>query len=72
VLTEEALNGNLQPHYELAILGKTVCYPTKLDHELNRALYATRGELAVVMGKTVGVNCFYEEQTRLDGALDPG
>ncbi|HLD46151.1 MAG TPA: uridine phosphorylase, partial [bacterium] len=28
--------------------------------------------LSVITGKTVGVNCFYEEQARLDGALYPG
>jgi len=72
VLTDEALNGNIEPYYELSILGKTVRYPTRLDAELNRALLSTRGNLSVITGKTVGVNCFYEEQARLDGALYPG
>jgi uridine phosphorylase len=72
VLSEEALNGNIEPYYELAVLGETKRYPTKLDKCLNDALYETRGDLSVVMGKTVGVNCFYEEQARIDGALYPG
>ncbi|MBU0506110.1 MAG: uridine phosphorylase [bacterium] len=72
VLSEEALNGNIEPYYELAVLGETKRYPTKLDKGLNEALFETRGDLSVVMGKTVGVNCFYEEQARIDGALYPG
>ncbi len=72
IITEEALNGNIEPYYELAVLGETVRHPTKLDTKLNQALYDTRGDVDVVFGKTVGVDCFYEEQARLDGALYPG
>lgn len=70
VLTTEALTSKLKPTFELTVLGQTRHYPTLIDPKLNEQIFASRGDLNVVMGKTLGVDCFYEEQARLDGALE--
>lgn len=72
VLTEEALNPKLEANDEVVTLGKVRSYPTQFDAALTRALYEHRGHIPLVRGKTVATNCFYEEQTRLDSAMDPG
>lgn len=72
VLTEEALNPKLKAKDEVVKLGKVCAFPTTFDPALLRALYENRGSVPAIRGKTVATNCFYEEQTRLDGAVDPG
>lgn len=72
VLTEEALNAQLEARDDVVKLGRVHAYPTTFDPALIRALYENRGSIPTICGKTVATNCFYEEQTRLDGAVDPG
>lgn len=71
VVTEEGLSGKLEPYYELPVLGEMRRYPTSFDTKLIHAIAACGNGLNVHMGKTMGVDCFYEGQGRLDGALDP-
>lgn len=72
VLTEEALNAKLEAKDEVVKLGRVQSFPTTFDPVLLRALEENRGSIPTVRGKIVATNCFYEEQTRLDGAVDPG
>ncbi len=72
VITEEGLNGKLEPYYELPVLGEMRRYPTTFDSALIKSIVDCRSALDVCVGKTLGVDCFYEGQGRLDGALDPG
>lgn len=74
VITEEGMNGELKPELVSIQLGKRRSYPTQANAELV-------GELAevakgidginVAVGKTMSADGFYEEQGRLDGALNP-
>ncbi len=76
VVTDEALDGQLRPQYDLVKLGKVHSYPTKANEKLVAELMevaASFGDkLKVVLGKTIGADGFYEHQSRLDGALNPG
>ncbi|MBF0105738.1 MAG: uridine phosphorylase [Deltaproteobacteria bacterium] len=72
VVTEEALNAELKPVYEIVVLGKKRAYPAQLSKKINQEIINANREFEVVQGKTVAANCFYEEQSRLDGVLDPG
>lgn len=72
ILTEEALNPKLEASDEVITLGRVHAYPTTFDPLLTHALYEHRECIPTVCGKTIATNCFYEEQTRLDGAVDPG
>lgn len=72
VVTEEALNAGLEGFYELFILGERKRFSARFNHGINAQIMLANKSLRVVSGKTVAANCFYEEQTRLDGALDPG
>lgn len=72
VIARKAINGYLKPEHETAILGKKRVRPTILDEQLSDDIMAARGDIEVVMGNTMGCDGFYEEQGRLDGALDPG
>eukprot|EP00771_Trimastix_marina_P000121 gnl/Trimastix_PCT/1128.p2 GENE.gnl/Trimastix_PCT/1128~~gnl/Trimastix_PCT/1128.p2 ORF type:complete len:286 (+),score=88.37 gnl/Trimastix_PCT/1128:51-908(+) len=69
VLTTEALNGFLEPCIEMAILGQRVRRPTTLKEDLIEEIREVSGDIAVVAGKTIGADCFYEGQGRLDGAI---
>lgn len=69
VVADEGLNGELEPTYKLAILGKIVERPTQLDMVIANEIMACRGEIEAVIGKTCGTDCFYEGQARLDGAI---
>jgi len=73
VATTQGLNGLLEPSFTLPVLGRNVTRPTDLDADLNAAIVAasegrTDG-FAVLPGKTMGTDCFYEGQARLDGAV---
>ncbi|XP_015174382.1 PREDICTED: uridine phosphorylase 1 isoform X2 [Polistes dominula] len=72
VISEEAVDGMLNPHLELPVLGKIVTRPTKFDRLLVRELkgLAHRDDpYDTVVGKTMCTYDFYEGQARLDGAF---
>lgn len=73
VLTTEAMDGEIKPQFTLPILGKLVSRPTLIDETLVAALEecAAEGEdvIGVARGRTMGTDCFYEGQGRLDGAI---
>lgn len=57
---------------EIYRMGETHTFPTEFDAALRERIYAARGDIEVVMGKTLSGNCFYEEEPNLFGALDAG
>jgi len=71
--------GLLQPVHTVISLGKRIDRPTHLDAGLTTAIYDCRHTdnsnssethyTSVVLGKTLAVDCFYEGQSRLDGAV---
>eukprot|EP00030_Apusomonadida_sp_AF-17_P008953 a969_33.p1 GENE.a969_33~~a969_33.p1 ORF type:complete len:330 (-),score=123.05 a969_33:258-1217(-) len=69
VIASAAVNGACEQRYDLDILGEHRSFETPFDAELAQALYECRGEHKAVIGITMGTNCFYEGQGRLDGAL---
>ena len=71
VITNEGFNGELEPEFEQVVLGKVITHPTTLDADLAAKIEATSGDIRTAIGATMGTNDFYEEQGRMDGALDP-
>ena len=71
VVTEQAVNAEMQPFLEQYALGDRQHYPTELDRDLAKEIAGIRGDIQVVLGKTMGTDDFYEGQARFDGALDP-
>jgi len=71
VVTDVPVNGFLEPHYELVSLGKRILRPAELDAEIVKEFVELKGDFPVVVGKTMSVDCFYEGQGRLDGAICP-
>ncbi|VDM08701.1 unnamed protein product [Wuchereria bancrofti] len=71
VLTNGALNGELIDKYVQYIMGKKILRTSVFDAEVYHQLYnvAHQLQLPVQIGKTLSVNDFYEEQTRMDGAF---
>ncbi len=71
VVTKDSVNGLLEPYYEIPILGKLVRRPSVLDETVSSALlaHAERLGYSSVLGSTMSVDCFYEGQGRLDGAI---
>lgn len=69
VVTSTPVNGYLEPNYELVSLGKLVKRPSELDEQVRKDIVALKGNFDVVEGKTMSVDCFYEGQARLDGAI---
>ncbi|XP_075230608.1 uridine phosphorylase 1 isoform X2 [Lycorma delicatula] len=72
IISEEAVDGQLQPFLELCVLGKPVRRPAKLDRKLLRelkALHHNEDPYETVTGKTMCTLDFYEGQGRLDGAF---
>lgn len=72
VITEEAVDGLFQPFMELAVLGKNIQMPAKLDPDLTQELKSIASEedgYKTVIGKTMCALGFYEGQGRLDGAF---
>jgi len=69
VISEECVNGELEPFYNLHILGKQVKRSSKLDQTVAKEIYACKGDLSVYFGKTLSCDDFYESQGRLDGAM---
>ena len=70
-LTEESLNGALEPWHETIVLGERIRRPTKLNQELSQELLRTCADLGIDarVGKTMCCDDFYEGQARLDGAI---
>ncbi len=74
VITEEALDGELQPQLASVQLGKRRTYPTQANAGVVAELVevsSQMGDIKVAVGKTMSADGFYEEQGRLDGALKP-
>lgn len=70
VITEEALDGELNPYHTLKILGKKVIRESKFDKELlNEIASCKEPDMNVIIGKTMCSEDFYEGQARLDGAI---
>ena len=70
-ISEQSLNGQLQPGLRSYVLGKEVFRPATFDPELCRQLLKVSEELGfpTVVGKTMTADDFYEGQGRLDGAI---
>lgn len=71
VITDKALNEDLQSIYTARTLVGNYDYPTDLDQELIKQLSAIRTQCHLIVGHTAGLYGFYEEQLREDGALPP-
>ncbi|RWS31249.1 uridine phosphorylase 2-like protein [Leptotrombidium deliense] len=72
VITDQALNGFLQPHYEQIILGKVITREAVLDKTLVseiKAVAEKMDDIEVVTGGTMCAADFYEAQGRLDGSV---
>eukprot|EP01137_Pigoraptor_chileana_P029094 Opistho-2@13848 len=70
VITDEALDGELNAYHTLKINGKSVQRPAVLDRKLADEIYSlAEPGINVVIGKTICAEDFYEGQARLDGAI---
>lgn len=73
VLSKNAIHPRtLKPFDEIYRMGKTHQFPAEFDAALRERIYASRGDIEVVIGDTMAGNCFYEEEPNLFGALDAG
>ncbi|KAM7359209.1 uridine phosphorylase 1 [Cochliomyia hominivorax] len=71
VISKDAFNGYLRNEYEIAILGQKVVRPANFDLSVAEELFACANKSVnykVILGNTMGAECFYEGQGRLDGA----
>ena len=71
VVTTEGVNGMLSPTYALPILGEMVERPSIFDDAAGAEIMGAGESIGIPMvrGKTMGTDCFYEGQARLDGAI---
>jgi len=72
VVSDQALDGELNPTYELAVLGKKVTWPSGVSPTLAEDIakcWRADDNFAIVKGGTMTANDFYEGQARLDGAV---
>ncbi|XP_063230249.1 uridine phosphorylase 1 isoform X2 [Bacillus rossius redtenbacheri] len=72
VISEDAVDGVLQPYLDLPVLGKMVRRPAQLDKRLVRELKALadpNDPYDIVTGRTMCTSDFYEGQGRMDGAF---
>jgi len=72
IISDEAVDGTLQPYLELQILGKIVRRSSILDKKLQwelKSLAEPDDPYPTVIGKTVCTSDFYEGQGRMDGAF---
>lgn len=72
VISDEAVDGQLRPYFELPVLGKLMQRPAKLDKLLQKELMALAhadDPYDTVVAKTMCTTDFYEGQGRLDGAF---
>merc|ERR1711972_1204267 len=74
VVASHGVNGLLECKYETSVLGQRKSFDTVFDVETSQELEATakRMDFPVVIAKTMSTNDYYEEQGRLDGAVEPG
>ncbi|CAD6994306.1 uridine phosphorylase 1 isoform X1 [Ceratitis capitata] len=76
VVSRKGYNGLLCSEYEIAILGERVSRPAYFDERLRKDLLdaatspdgGEENAFSVIEGNTMGTDCFYEGQGRLDGA----
>lgn len=72
VVTEKAVDGEMNPYYKLAVLGKPVQRLAKVDQTLLESLLRCSepdDDFKTVKGTTFCSDDFYEGQARLDGAF---
>ncbi|XP_034939775.1 uridine phosphorylase 1-like [Chelonus insularis] len=72
VISDDPVDGMLNPYYEVPVLGKMLRRPSKLDKQLRQDLQAVAepsDHYKTVVGKTMCANDFFEGQGRLDGAF---
>jgi len=69
VVATEAMNGLLKPEYTLSILGEPVSRPSVYNPDIVQEIIASATEVPIIAGRTMGTDCFYEGQARLDGAI---
>jgi len=72
VVTCEGVNCELESVYEMTVLGKRRRFPAVFDKDLAEELAAVgkRLDFPVLVAKTMATDDYYEEQGRLDGAVD--
>jgi len=70
VAATHGMNGMLEPTYRLAICGKMVERHSEFSAELcDEIIQSSPTDIPTVKGKTMGSDCFFEGQGRLDGAI---
>ncbi|XP_017092691.2 uridine phosphorylase 1 [Drosophila bipectinata] len=73
VVTKNAFNGYLRNEHEIAILGKRVVRPAQFPESVIKDVLAYGSSaddgFQTISGNTMGTDCFYEGQGRLDGAI---
>jgi len=71
VITEESLNGALEPYHETIVLGQRIRRTSMFNQEMNKQIMGVCGGLGLecIVGKTMCCDDFYEGQARLDGAI---
>ncbi|KAH8295453.1 hypothetical protein KR018_011350, partial [Drosophila ironensis] len=73
VVTKDAYNGLLRNEHEIAILGERVVRPAQFSSCVTTDLlkYGSHAEdgFQTISANTMGTDCFYEGQGRLDGAI---
>jgi len=74
VVASHGVNSSLECKFETTVLGKKRSYDTTFDPKVSEELVdaAKRVGLPVILAKTFASNDYYEEQGRLDGALNTG
>ncbi|XP_037946724.1 uridine phosphorylase 1 [Teleopsis dalmanni] len=72
VVTKDAYNGYLRNEHQIAVLGENIVRPAYFDSSVNSKIikcHESTDNFELVIGNTLGTDCFYEGQGRLDGAL---
>ncbi|CAF0848498.1 unnamed protein product [Didymodactylos carnosus] len=69
VIANGVVNGLLQPYHPVAVLGKIINRPAKVDLKIAKEIYDLRGDIPAIMGTTMSTDDFYEGQARIDGAI---
>jgi uridine phosphorylase len=71
VVTDQALDGELQPGYDHVACGVKKRWPAQAEPDLNKAIVEASADIGflVTVGNTMSTDDYYEGQGRLDGAL---
>jgi len=70
VISSESLNSNLEPYYNINMLGRSIKRNTVANQVIiNELLNIENNCFNTISGKTLCTNDFYEEQYRKDGAI---